>query len=178
MKHMLYPTLIILLSIATIVPRHAAAQAAQAKDTIKLHTLKYAGEYGYGKDTNKGPVGRIIVYPETDNIMLFYLDLNNGAPAYNTGAIYGRVKIAGDTGTFTTNYSLQHKGNGCNLDLRFSKGKLNIKTVPGKDGCGFGQGVAADGEYKRYKNEVPDSFTDRAGKKIYFKNAPPDVYTR
>lgn len=47
----------------------------------KLKTAVYAGVYTFGKDT-EAPNGSIIVYPETDTTILFYIELSNGAPAY------------------------------------------------------------------------------------------------
>src|SRR5258707_15733728 len=66
----------------------------------KLITVKYAGTYSYGADIEKGRVGNISISPETDTTILFYVDVNRGAPSYNMGALYGRVKIINGRGTF------------------------------------------------------------------------------
>ena len=54
------------------------------KKTKSLLTEKNAGIYSYG-DLEKTRIGTIFIYPETDNSILFNIDLNRGAPSYNIG---------------------------------------------------------------------------------------------
>src|SRR5258705_7715316 len=117
----------------------------------KLATSKYAGTYSFGKDIEKERIGTISIYPETDSTILFNIDLNRGAPSYNMGSLYGRVRITNGDGTFHSKFD--HSDKGCKWTFKFSKNTLIIKTVEGQDECGFGAFVFADGEFKQISNK-------------------------
>jgi hypothetical protein len=135
-------------------------------------TEMYAGTYSYGDDVEKGRIGTIFIYPESDSTILFYIDLNRGAPSYNMGSLYGRVIIKNDSGIFYTKFDYAEKG--CKWIFKFSKSNLNIKVI--EDECGFGRAVYADGEFKRVSQKSLDYFEDMEGKKIYFKTTKPEEY--
>jgi hypothetical protein len=139
-------------------------------------TLNYAGTYSYGTDVEKGGIGTIFIYPETDSTILFYIDLNRGAPSYNMGSLYGRVKIYNGNGTFYTKFDFID--NSCKWTFQFSKDILTIKTVDGQYGCGFGHAVYADGNFKRVSNKTPDYFENGEGTKVYFKTTSPEKYNK
>ncbi len=113
----------------------------------KLVTSKYAGTYSFGANIDKERIGTIFIYPETDTTVLFYIDLNRGAPSYNMGSLYGRVRITDGDGTFHSKLDFGDKG--CKWTFRFSRNNLIIETVAGQDECGFGAHVFADGEFKK-----------------------------
>ena len=89
------------------------------------------------------------MFPETDSTLLFYIDLNKGAPSYSMGALYARIKMQGDIGIFykKDNYSEE----GCKWLFTFSGSTLTIKTLDGQYSCGFGHGVFGDGIFKKKK---------------------------
>jgi hypothetical protein len=68
-----------------------AAPAAEASAPATLATTKYGGTYSFGDNAEKGPVGHLSVYPESDSSLLFYLDVNKGAPSFNMGMLLGRT---------------------------------------------------------------------------------------
>ena len=142
--------------------------------TNKFLTSKYTGTYAYGRDIEKERIGTIFIFPETDTTILFYIDLNRGAPSYNMGSLYGRVKIVSNKGTFSTSFDSSNKG--CKWTFLFSKNNLTIKTVDEQDYCGFGYAVFADGVFKRTSNRIISSFEDMEGKKIYFTKTKPEDY--
>jgi len=142
--------------------------------TNKLITTKYSGFYSYGTDVEKGRIGTIFIYHETDTTILFYIDLNRGAPSYNMGSLYGRVKITSDTGLFYSKFAYADMG--CKWIFHFTKNSLTIKTVDEQDYCGFGHAVFADGEFKRKSNKSEDFFENMEGEKIYFKTTKPEDY--
>ena len=41
----------------------------------------------------------LTVYPESDSTILFQVDANGGAPAYNMANVFGRAHLRGDTAT-------------------------------------------------------------------------------
>lgn len=146
--------------------------SAQTKN--KILTVKYAGEYSFGTDIEKGRVGTIYIYPETDNTILFYIDLNRGAPSYNMGSLYGRVKITNNIGIFYTKFD--YADNGCKWSFTFTQNSLTIKTFDNEYECGFGHAVYADGTFKRKTTKIKNSFKNSEGTEIYFNKTKPEEY--
>ena len=142
--------------------------------TNMLLTSKYSGFYSYGKNIEKERVVSILIYAETDSTILFYIDLNRGAPSYNMGSLYGRVKIKNDGGTFFTKYD--YAENGCKWSLNFTKNSLIIKTIDNQYDCEFGHAVFADGTFKRKSNKIQDYFEEMEGEKVYFTKTTPEDY--
>ncbi|CAN5877630.1 hypothetical protein BH11BAC4_BH11BAC4_17290 [soil metagenome] len=141
------------------------SQQKQAKKP--LSSIAHAGKYTYGRDIEKGRVGLAYIHAETDSTILFYLDLNRGAPSYNMGSIYGRVVIKNGKGIFKA--SLEGYQKACELLFQFTANKLSIETVSDNDDCGVGFGVLADGIFKRTTTINPAYFLDATGAKRYFK---------
>lgn len=133
----------------------------------KLLTSKYAGLYSYGTDIEKGGIGTILIYPETDSTVLFYIDLNRGAPSYNMGSLYGRVKITDGKGTFYAKTDLTDQG--CKWSFQFNDNSLVIKTIDDQYECGFGGLVYADGTYNRTSTKTPEYFENGEGIKGLIK---------
>jgi hypothetical protein len=69
-----------------LVPVSAVSQTPSFSAPFKTATAKYLGIYSYGDDVEKGKTGTVFIYPETDSTILFYIDLNRGAPSYNMGS--------------------------------------------------------------------------------------------
>ena len=133
----------------------------------KLLTEKYAGTYSYG-DIKKSRIGTIYIYPETDSSILFNIDLNRGAPSYNMGSEYGRIKIINGKGT----YYIKESGKeiGCKWNIQFIKNTIIIKTLENQDNCGYGYGVFTDGTFYQISKIISDYFENQEGSKIYFKD--------
>lgn len=149
-------------------PTLAAFGQTVPPGSIKLLTSKYAGTYSYGSDMVNGRVGTILIYPETDSTILFYLDLNRGEPSYNMGSDYGRIKIVSSQGTYYTIESGADKG--CKWDIQFKIGYLAINTIDEQDNCGFGYGVYPDGTFTQTSKMIPDFFENQEGEIMYFKD--------
>ena len=135
----------------------------------QLETLRYAGTFSYVNDKSKA-TGTILIYPETDSTALFYLDVNLGAPSYNMGSLYGRVKVIDGQGMHVS------PDQDCQWSIQFSKGKLTIKTIKEFYDCGFGNGVVADGTFEQTSKKTPDHFETPEGKKYFFKTTTPEKY--
>jgi hypothetical protein len=141
-----------------------------------LKTAKYAGVYEYGDSPENGPTGQITVYPESDDSILFFMDISRGAPSYNMGNLYDRVKIKSNKGTYYAKY--EYGENPCNFSLFFSGDKLIIKTKKNGYDCGFGGNVIADGVYNKVKSAEFDSFMDMTGEKYFFNKTKPEDYAK
>ncbi len=148
----------------------------QTKNQKALKMSQYAGVYQYGTTPENGPTGQITVYPESNNMYLFYVDISRGAPSYNMGNLYGRITINHNKGT----YSFKDAENdlSCSFSFTFIGNKLIVKTINSKYDCGFGGNVFVDGEYKKVKNAKFDYFIDITGKKYYFKKTKPEEYAK
>jgi hypothetical protein len=142
----------------------------------KLVTVKYAGTYSFGKDIEKGRIGYISVFPETDSTIRFYVEANRGAPSYGMGSLYGRVKMINGQGTFYNKLDSTDKG--YKFTFSFSKRMLTLRTIDGYEDCGFGFGVYVDGDYKQYSNKIPVRFVDLEGHNIPFKTTSPEDYNK
>ena len=137
-------------------------------------TSKYTGIYSYGKDIEKERIGNIVIYPETDSTILFYIDLNRGAPSYNMGSLYGRVIIKNGKGVFFT--KKKHEEGACKWSFEFTKKSLTIKTLQSNFDCAMGHGVYADGVYELFSNKLVDYFEDQEGRKTYYSKTKPEAY--
>src|SRR5258708_4774879 len=144
--------------------------------TSKLATSKYAGVYSFGTDIEKSSVGTILIYPETDTTVLFYINLNRGAPSYNMGSLYERVRITNGEGKFYTKFDFADKG--CRWTFKFLKNSLLIKTVGDQDECGFGAYVFADGDFKQISDKTLEHFENMEGRKVFFKTTSPEDYNK
>ena len=169
MKHIYAFVLILLVS-------YGYCQTPTKKVKPEYKTRKYAGEYGYGGNIEKGSrVGYITVYPESDTIILFYFESNRGAPSYNMGSLYGRAKIVNDTGVF---YSNVYSDKGCKFGFKFSRDKLTLKTIDDLDNCGFGHAVFIDGTFKQSSTKIPLSFKNLESTEIFFNKTSPENYLK
>lgn len=135
-------------------------------------TSVYAGSYSFGTNAEKGRVGSLTVYPETDSTILFYFESNRGAPSYSMGQLYGRLKMTNGKGFYFSNP--QDSLTSCQFSCEFQTAQAVIKTLHDKDNCGFGYGVYVDGLYQRYSRTVPIYFEDLTGNKVYFEKTPPE----
>jgi hypothetical protein len=135
----------------------------------RLRTLKYGGTFSFNRGKNNAS-GTILIYPETDTTVLFCIDLNKGAPSYNMGFLYSRLKINNRQGTY------ESEDKGCQWGIIFSKNKLTITTVKGLRDCGFGHDVFADGAYKQISTKIPDHFVNPEGTTYFFKTTAPEKY--
>ncbi len=141
--------------------------------TKALNTEKYAGVYSYGDDIEKGAIGIITLFAETDNTILFHISLNLGPKSYNSGATYGHLTLIDGKGVFSSSNN-EYQNKGCKWEISINTDTLTISTIEGE--CGFGHSVMADGVYTKKDNHKPDFFEDRLGEKTYFSKTSPEEY--
>jgi hypothetical protein len=138
-----------------------------------LLTASYAGEYNWGDPRRKEAGGTLYVYPESDSTVLVALDISNGPPAFHLGNLYQRVAVRRGVGHCA--FQSEEYSQDCQLRLAFAAQAVVITTEQGHGECGFGQGVAADGTYRRTSAAVPPYFTDSSGK-TFFAQTTPEQY--
>lgn len=134
----------------------------------QLQTTKYAGKYSFGDHEKKGSFGSVLVFPESDSTILFVIIVSRGAPSYNSGELFKRMKINNGVGSYYSKYEYQEKG--CNFQFTFEKEKLTVIAIDECYECGFGYGVFVDNFYLKTDNNIPEFYIDRHGSKIYFDN--------
>lgn len=143
------------------------------KEIENLKTAKYAGKYSYGNGEGYGE-GEVIVYPESDSVILFYIQLQAGEPSYNMGDLCGRVTLTDGKGVFERKFNYGEED--CKWSMTFTDDKLIIEIMDEQYECGFGYGVYADGEYIRKSNAIPEYFVDFTGAKQYFSKIKPEEW--
>jgi hypothetical protein len=142
----------------------------------KIPKAKFAGVYKYGDNPENGPTGMITVYEESDESILFYIDISRGAPSYNMGNLYDRVKIKSNKGIYY--FKDEESDKPCSFSFVFTDNKLTIKTENDSYDCGFGGNVIVDGEYYKVKNAKFDYFIDMTGTKYFFAKTKPEDYAK
>lgn len=136
-----------------------------------LKTAGYGGSYSYGDDAEKGPVGSMIIYPETDSSVLFFLSVSVGPPSYNSGELYDRLKLDNGSGIYSAKQPDDDKG--CKWQVTIEGSTLSVKTLEDAYDCGFGANVIADGKYNRVSSDVPEYFIGGGGDTTYFSKTAP-----
>jgi len=149
---------------------------AQTKNTKSVLTEKYSGIYSFGENVEKGPVGSVTVFAETDTTILFFIDICRGAPSYNLGQLYDRLKIENGKGIYFSKYDFDEKG--CKWEVIIDNNTLTIKTIDNCFECGFGGNVIADNKYIRKTLTKPEYFTNGEGNKFFFNKTSPENYMK
>jgi hypothetical protein len=156
-----------------------SAISLSADEPAKRHTARFAGTYMFGSAIHKdadvkdddyvGPGGTVLLYPESDSTMLFYMEVEKGEPANSIGRLTGKISLKSNKGIFTMNNSQGIPI--CKLSFQIEKRFLDIRTVDGLNDCGFGPGVRADNRFFRYSGEIPECY-EVEGKKTCFEQTP------
>jgi hypothetical protein len=149
---------------------------AQTNNSNSILTEQYSGKYSFGKNVKKGPVGSVTVFAETDTTILFFIDVCRGAPSYNLGQLYGRLKFENGKGIYFSKDEFDKKG--CKWQVIIDDKMLTIKTIDDCYECGFGGNVIADNKYIHKDKTRPKFFIDGHGHKIFFFNTSPENYLK
>jgi hypothetical protein len=145
--------------ISLLITLFSCGQTSELSSTSKL-----GGVYNLKLNEGEDRVGVVYVYPETSSTILFFMDLNAGAPSYNSGRINGRIEITTGRGVFN-----DADFPDCKFKFSFVEDKLIVETVEDKYDCPFGNRVFADGEFNRESSITPEYY-EIDGEKVYFKD--------
>lgn len=117
---------------------------------------RVGGTYSFGC----GEAGGILkIFPVSDDVLLFALQIQNGPPSYNSGEIQGKIVLKGNVGHF--------KEEGCEFKFLFGTYWVIVDEV--QDECPFGAGVSAGGAYRKINPEIPSTYNSE-GEDLYFKD--------
>ena len=142
----------------------------KAPDTIIQKSVErvisIGGTYRFGADMMKGPVGSLKIYPISESVALFYLDVNRGAPSYNMAMLAGEMKR-------TDGIWLYGAGDGkstCTLKFSFDNSQVKVELISGQETCGFGAGVNVAETYKITDRNTPIFFINGEGDTVKFES--------
>ena len=117
-----------------------------------------SGAYGYsfkpegptGNDKQAtGPAGKLVLLRMEGNKYRFWLDVTIGWPNYNVGETDGTISFVNDTASFDNTF--EEATTPCVLKFKITGSTITINSMSTSFNCGFGNGVNADGEYKKLK---------------------------
>ena len=158
---------------ATTTPPAAPASPAAAP-VASPATMRYAGEYRWREDEKDDMGGTLTVYPESDSTILFQVDANGGAPAYNMAGVFGRAHLRGDTATYFG--KAPEDKHGCRLKIGFSpKAAKVILVSQGENDCYFGGSFTPEATYRRTSHAVPQQVISAGNDTLRFAHLPPDA---
>ena len=128
--------------------------------TILVAQTNYSGAYGYSfkpqgeppkTESNRGPAGTLVLLKMDGNKYRFWLDVTMGWPTYHVGETDGTILFSNDTASFDNTFEdAEHL---CILKFKIANSIININSLSTSFNCGFGNGVNADGDYTRLKNQ-------------------------
>lgn len=141
----------------TTVPSTSAPNDRTSEQAPQPRTIleNVTGTYTYGdqEDPDNGG-GYLVVEQLEDQQLKFQLDLNRGAPNFNSGYASGTMVLKGNTAIWTTEEYNMDGGTGCTISFLFTEDQVVIDQEQGSPvECGFGNGVLASGTYVKQNNK-------------------------
>jgi len=87
---------------------------------------------------------------QTGQRVRFQLEIQRGAPSYNSGFIEGEFVLKGHKGSYQND-----EFGPCEISFDFRKGEVILSQPESKLDCGMGFGVYAQGSYKCRSHKTP-----------------------
>ena len=122
---------------------------SENETNAEFPNAQYAGEYEFLISKPGDPFGRVYIYCQEGDSVSFDLYVCIGAPNYNTGELYGTLKIVDGKGLFESS----EFGN-CILEFTFTDNSVKISQQEGGYECGFGKGVSVNNTFIRKQAEI------------------------
>ena len=94
--------------------------------------------------------GGYLLTNQKKNRVQFQLELQRGAPSYNSGFIEGEFELQGNKGSFRKD-EFGH----CEISFEIKKNEIVLTQPSNKAECGFGYGVYPEGTYKCDSHKKP-----------------------
>jgi hypothetical protein len=112
------------------------------------------GTYTFGDQESAEGGGYLAIKKQKGDSLKFELDINIGAPNYNSGTATGVMKLENNVAIFkTTEYSEEEP---CSITFTFNSDNsiLIEQNAVSSFSCGFGNNVFANGLYTKQKDTV------------------------
>lgn len=112
-----------------------------------LSKPQFGGTYSIGC----GEAGRILkIYPVSNVVLLFALDMFTGPPSYNQGQAWGKIMLNGNIGHYI-------EGD-CEIKFLFGPYWVIVDVI--RDNCAYGGRLAPDGAYPKIDFAIPNKYND------------------
>ena len=95
--------------------------------------------------------GKWLKTEQRGNKVRFQLELQRGAPSYNSGWIEGEFELSDKAGTFQN----RRDGRLCEIAFQFFSDRVEISQTGSDSDCGFGYNVWADGVLMSKSRSIP-----------------------
>ncbi|WP_461789653.1 hypothetical protein [Pedobacter sp.] len=125
------------------------------------------GTYVFGDSGSGQAFGRLKIHPAADGQVLFFLEVNQGAPAYRMVQLDGELELDGRKGLY--NSKVAAAGASCELSFDFLQGSVEVSVHPERNRCGFGGDVPLDHVFKLVDRAVPIDYVDAQGDTVLFE---------
>ncbi len=115
----------------------------------------FSGTFGY-------PSSRLIIYPASQQSVVFYISLHSGPPNYSGWATFGKATLR-DGKLYHSSYTFDSKDYLCEFVISLENNKAEITMLTSSKKCGSLR-YGLDGKYTRIsetpESKVTDNFTD------------------
>ena len=133
---------------------------------------QYGGVYKSGGNENaEQPFGTLLIYPQTDGEMVFYLSKSGGAPGYSGGATAGLITIIDGKAVFRARSQCEDAY--YKLHFEFNENSVTVtQEDEGAMSCGFAYAVTVNDRFERTDSEIPQYFLsdNEDAEPYYFSN--------
>ena len=127
--------------------------AAPAPPEVLPMPDNVTGTYVFGDQEGTEGGGYLVVKQLEGDQIKFELDLNRGAPNFNSGTATGTLDLKGNRAEFTTT-EYDMSGKTCLISFVFQGDEVVVDQEQGSDmACGFGHAVYAHGTYKKINDQ-------------------------
>ncbi|MCK9256368.1 MAG: hypothetical protein GX793_10150 [Bacteroidales bacterium] len=135
--------------------------------------IKIGGTYEFGDFINKKDVyGQLLVFPDSDTSIVFYLSKSHDALDYfyiDIDEVMGRTFITDNKARFQAKSNCS--GEDYSLYLEFKPNSVEIiQDDEGGGDCSFSYNFRADGIFEKTNSEIPKSYTNSFGDQEDFEN--------
>ncbi|MBO9491825.1 hypothetical protein J7384_15805 [Endozoicomonas sp. G2_1] len=115
----------------------------------------FYGTFGY-------PGDRLIIYPASQQSVVFYISLHSGPPNYSGSSMFGKATLR-DGKLYHSSYTFDSEDYRCEFVISMESNKAKITMLTSNRKCGFLR-YGLDGTYTRMsktpESKVQDNFTD------------------
>src|SRR5690606_31084976 len=102
--------------------------------------------------------------------LLFYVNLNQGPPAYNSGELFDTLRVKQNQAIYKGYTDAGGNDTGCKWQIDFYRDSLRVQTLDEAYDCGFGGNVIADGVYDVESHDIPKFVIKNQGDTLYFED--------
>jgi hypothetical protein len=128
--------------------------STQNQESNSSTPKNFTGTYLFGEQGGTKRGGSLVIEVQKENSLKFELDINIGAPNYNSGTAVGMIKLENNVAIFKTHEYVEETETPCTITFTFNKDHsiLVTQNEGSPFSCGFGNNVFADGLFLKQNN--------------------------